>query len=201
MKRIDTPVYVTCHFTSNERSIGWALLRRKRSGTSIHLLRCLLLLVSLELNEVLIDSALSLLAEINIYKLWRIFFCNCCLTPGYRFRCLCGPCLYWRGFQVTGHQIQHEETQSSLFFLFLVINPVTEINGRQRCMTKGGVISPDHVVDCVAVNSGGLLEGFGTFNTAEMQLRTLICGLSSFKSWPAAPTGAGENPPFHNQSD
>lgn len=46
-----------------------------------------------------------------------------------------------------------------------------------------------------------LLEGLGTFNMAETQLCALICGLSTFKSWPGAPMGAEQNPSFHNQSD
>lgn len=54
-------------------------MRKKDLAKSISLSRCLLLLVTLELNEVLIVGVPSLSAEINIYRLYWICY-SCYLT-------------------------------------------------------------------------------------------------------------------------
>lgn len=52
------------------------------------------------------------------------------------------------------------------FHFCLAVNSV-DTNRLQKA--KGGLISSDHVIDCVALNSAGLLGGSGTFKMPQMQ--------------------------------
>lgn len=99
---MDILAWGTCRFTSNEWRIGWACSGEKTSTVLISLLCCLLLLVTLQLNEVLIAGVLSLLGEINIYRLQWICY-NSCLTAKTCYRHLQSSCFYTCRPQQTFH--------------------------------------------------------------------------------------------------